>query len=547
MKTILLFCLSGGLLLLGNPACAITIDGLAEAAYGPAPVLQNVQTSFGNSTAGTIDTANGSELDAGYGVIVSNTLYLVLAGNLEANYNKMEIFLDVRDGGQNQLRGDNPNVDGNGLNRMGYASDSEPGLKFETDFAADFWFGVTGGGAPYSFYANYAELLTASGGTNGYFLGGTGAGSDGTLGGGYNPFGIKTTINNSNTNGVKGGTVDPSWGLLFVGDSGAGVASGIELAIPLAAIGNPTGIIKVCALITSPDHGYLSNQMLQGGLLAYCCPHPPPNLPSIGEPRTADLSLISYQQWFGISVTKTAGYYKWATTTADAYEPPDSNTSSMTVFSITRTGSIGGPVSVPYVISNGTAVVGLDFTTNAGLATFAQGSSTAYASIQPIHDDIPEPAKYVTITLVNPPDGGFIQSPSTMTVAIRDNDEDWDGLSDDFENLYFGTNTLTTGTNDWDNDGVNNLEENCAGTNPADSNVYLRASFSVDDATGYAILTWPSATGRLYDLEYAPLADSSYAAIATGLPATPSQNTFTNTAPSGEQGHYRVRVTSGCP
>ena len=42
----------------------------------------------------------------------------------------------------------------------------------------------------------------------------------------------------------------------------ANVRSGIELAIPLAALGNPTGAIAVCAFINNQSHTYLSNQLL---------------------------------------------------------------------------------------------------------------------------------------------------------------------------------------------------------------------------------------------------------------------------------------------
>src|SRR5690606_19690535 len=90
------------------------------ATYGPALTLQTTPTNFGDSTVGDACTANGSELDGAYGYVgFDGRLHLVLTGNLESNFNKLEIFIDSVAGGQNELRNDNPDVDFNGLNRMG--------------------------------------------------------------------------------------------------------------------------------------------------------------------------------------------------------------------------------------------------------------------------------------------------------------------------------------------------------------------------------------------------------------------------------------------
>lgn len=234
-------------------AQAQVIDGTYDAVYGPAKATQNTGTSFGDSNLGQVDNANGSELDVMYARINNGNLYLLIAGNLESNFNKLEIFVDSISGGQNQLRGDNPNVDFDGLNRMG-AGMGGPGLKFDTGFEADYWLSVTGGGGPYTLYANYAELLT-NGGGQGYYLGNTSAVSDGTLAGGNNPNGIKVTINNSNTGGVLGG---------IGADNGAGVTTGVEFEIPLSAIGNPTGAFRVVAMVNGGGHDFMSNQVLPG-------------------------------------------------------------------------------------------------------------------------------------------------------------------------------------------------------------------------------------------------------------------------------------------
>lgn len=222
-----------------------TIDGTVDGSYGAAIAVQDTATGFGDSNLGQIDYANGSELDGMFAYVGGGNLYLTLTGNLESNFNKLDIFIDSASGGQNTLRGDNPNVDFNGLNRMA-------GLTFDTGFAADYWLSTTGGGGPYGYYVNYAELLTSGGGTGGY-VGSNNGQSGGALSGGTNP-GILAAINNSNVAGVTSASA-----------AGAGsVTTGMEFAISLAAIGSPVGEIRISAFINGGGHDFVSNQVLGG-------------------------------------------------------------------------------------------------------------------------------------------------------------------------------------------------------------------------------------------------------------------------------------------
>jgi len=162
MRTQLMFV--AALAVAGAAQAQIVMDGSADAAYGKPIAIQNTQTQFGDATQGTVDYAQGSEIDALYAKVQDGILYMVVAGNLESNFNKLEIFIDGVAGGQNRLRGNNPDVDFNGINRMGDDGTGN-GLTFDKGFAPDLWVSLTCGGTPFAVYMNQAQLLTKGGGT----------------------------------------------------------------------------------------------------------------------------------------------------------------------------------------------------------------------------------------------------------------------------------------------------------------------------------------------------------------------------------------------
>ena len=229
----------------------IVVDGTAEPAYGNAVLVQQIGTGFGDAVQGNrAGPCNGSELDGAFGVIdtAGGYLYLVLAGNLETNFNKLEVFIDCAAGGQNQIRGNNPDVDFNGLNRMGTDPANpvvSPGLKFDAGFSSDFYLtctmGLPNNQPPFTLYANIAQMLTDGGGS-GRYIGSSAA--DATTGATLindTTDGVQVSVDNSNIGGVNGSSGGES--------SGAGVRTGIEIRLPLALIGYSSGPIKVLSLI----------------------------------------------------------------------------------------------------------------------------------------------------------------------------------------------------------------------------------------------------------------------------------------------------------
>jgi len=274
--------LVGLLVAAATTAAAVVIDGRLDPDYGPPLSLQTTQTFSQDNPPGFGGADSswwsfGSELDAGYAFVSDGVLHLLLAGNVMAylgefdHRDELHIFLDTQAGGQNPLRGDNPDV--------GFVNarlNALAGLRFDSDFVPDYWLGCVVGYHAALVDAYYAEVPSGGGG-NGYPLGSATAGGPGTLSGGANPFGILMTADDSNSGGVTTGC-GPA--------SGSGVTRGVEWAIPLAAIGSPTGSIKVCAMVGG-------NSVL-GPV--------PPGTCGLGSPSGIDFDTIGGKQYFVIDL-----------------------------------------------------------------------------------------------------------------------------------------------------------------------------------------------------------------------------------------------------
>lgn len=227
-------------------SAAQVIDGSRDGSYGPALAVQTVETQFGD---------NFSELDAAYATVSGGVLKMFIAGNLEANFNKLNIFIDSKAGGQNVINaGANPGND-NWANKY-------HGFTFDTGFSADYMLIFRHGNGGTQFDVDYAVVGGGffDGGTVGTFDNTAGVGNLNSVIGGNN-VNMSVRLDNSNSAGVFGGT--------NAADQMAAqaVTTGLEFSIPLAAIGSPVGAFNVSVMVNGSNHDYLSNQFL-GGLTA---------------------------------------------------------------------------------------------------------------------------------------------------------------------------------------------------------------------------------------------------------------------------------------
>ena len=123
-------------------------------------------------------------------------------------------------------------------------------------------------------------------------------------------------------------------------------------------------------------------------------------------------------------------------------------------------------------------------------------------------------------------------------------DTDLNGLPDWWELQYFGHLTGTDPNADPDHDGLSNLGEWLAGTNPTNAASGLPLTAVSVTNLNTVLLSWPSVTGKAYRLERATnLLTGFNSIVATNIAATAPTNTATDTVvPSGNAYFYRVGV-----
>ncbi len=123
-------------------------------------------------------------------------------------------------------------------------------------------------------------------------------------------------------------------------------------------------------------------------------------------------------------------------------------------------------------------------------------------------------------------------------------DTDRNGLPDWWEFEYFNQQTGTGPDGDPDSDGMSNLAEWMAGTNPTNTASNLRLSLVSEGGVGGALLSWPSVAGKSYRLDRSTNLSTGFNSIVfTNVMATPPVNTATDeTVPPGHIQFYRVGV-----
>jgi hypothetical protein len=158
---------------------------------------------------------------------------------------------------------------------------------------------------------------------------------------------------------------------------------------------------------------------------------------------------------------------------------------------------------------------------------------------QPVFLTVPAPAD---LTL-GPNDRGRLERVDLQLVR-QEPDSDGDGLPDWWENLYFGGNADPNA--DPDHDGVSNLREYVAGTDPTDPNSLFEFIKIEALPAGETKVQWRSMAAKTYTLLRSATLSANpaqFIVVRTGIPATPPLNTFTNEpAPGSSHCFYLLKV-----
>lgn len=119
-------------------------------------------------------------------------------------------------------------------------------------------------------------------------------------------------------------------------------------------------------------------------------------------------------------------------------------------------------------------------------------------------------------------------------------DIDGDALDDAWEFRYFA-NLDQDGGADADHDGLSDLQEYWAGTDPQVPDLVPLITFIQREPDGRVTLQWPAEVGRRYRVQFAEALDGSNWTLLPGeiMPATPVGR-FEDFAPEVPRRFYRV-------
>ena len=128
-----------------------------------------------------------------------------------------------------------------------------------------------------------------------------------------------------------------------------------------------------------------------------------------------------------------------------------------------------------------------------------------------------------------------------LDISVVLEDLDGNGLPDLWERLYFGRTGIDPFA-DPDGDGINNLAEYKAGTNPNDFQSQFRFIRITPQAQG-VLVEWSSVTNRFYSILRSPNLLTGFQILSSNRPATPPVNSHLDTtaAPPGPY-FYRLRL-----
>ncbi|MCF7816312.1 MAG: hypothetical protein K9M54_00380 [Kiritimatiellales bacterium] len=134
--------------------------------------------------------------------------------------------------------------------------------------------------------------------------------------------------------------------------------------------------------------------------------------------------------------------------------------------------------------------------------------------------------------------GLSVTNSGTIVVGHVQLDSDGDGIEDDWEWINFQSLDVAHATSDFDMDGQTDLSEYLSGTGPKDATSKL----AINELSAGKIIHWASSPNRIYSVNATTsLVSVAFSPLATGIPATPPENTYTDLTATAESAQfYRI-------
>ncbi len=140
----------------------------------------------------------------------------------------------------------------------------------------------------------------------------------------------------------------------------------------------------------------------------------------------------------------------------------------------------------------------------------------------------------------------LVYTPTSVVLqVVADLDSDNNGLPDYWEQQYFHTLTGTSPTADPDGDGMSNLQEFLADTNPTNAASYFHIQSIAPNPGGGIAVSYQSSSNRVYTLYYTDAFNSgvwSNIPTATSVPGTGGLQTLIDPATNLTHRTYKVMV-----
>lgn len=242
---------------------------------------------------------------------------------------------------------------------------------------------------------------------------------------------------------------------------------------------------------------------------------------------------------------------------SDAWDPGDDSRPGATALGEPPLAAV---LHGPHKLSACDAADWFEFSLTAGKRYYFQGAAADGDTIAELADDTGEPIaddddsggdRQFSISYTPTNSGAYTLAvrawnralPATYRLRYgRALDGDNDRMSDDWETDWFGSTTNASANTDFDEEGVPDVWEYVAGTDPTDTNSFLYIESAARSAATNVVIRWPGVSNRLYNVERATSIAGPYTVLASNVAAIAPDTTVTAAAPAATLNFYRLGV-----